>query len=173
MSMAISEEFCVAEMVFLTLLSKYPEFIEGWIIIHLFYLKIGNYEGAQVSLQTAAKLKQKQKPKHRKSEVSEKSLSSCEGDSSIELEEAYKLIADGRYGMASYVKGVSSTDPLAWSLSLCPENNLYIRTAILLLRFNFFEVFLTSLMCKKKNFGSYISHRTDFRKVCSAFAKKF
>lgn len=50
--MANIGEYCIAELVLLTLLSKYPNFIEGWVVANLFYLKIENYEGAQVSLQT-------------------------------------------------------------------------------------------------------------------------
>lgn len=54
--MAKIGEHCIAEDAFLILLSKYPDFIEGWIITHLFYLKTENYEGAQVSLQTGKNL---------------------------------------------------------------------------------------------------------------------
>lgn len=61
-------------------------------------------------------------------------------DFTTSFEGSRKLIADGRYGMASYVKGVSLSDPLSWTTSLCPESSLYIRAAVLLIKFSFFEV---------------------------------
>lgn len=91
----------------------------------------------------AAKLNCKQKLMTQSSngdcESSNEKSSTCTINSTT-FEESHKLIADGRYGLASYIKGVSLSDPLSWTTTLCPENSLYIKTAVLLMKFSFFEV---------------------------------
>ncbi|PSN33131.1 hypothetical protein C0J52_15536 [Blattella germanica] len=45
-----TEEYRVAQVFFEALTMFYPDFTEGWVTFHLFFLKIENYVGADVTL---------------------------------------------------------------------------------------------------------------------------
>ncbi|XP_011871565.1 PREDICTED: cilia- and flagella-associated protein 70 [Vollenhovia emeryi] len=75
----------------------YPRFVEGWVILHLFYARTNYIPGIDFTLRVAEK---------------------CMRDGDEETE-------------------ISSEDPLAWTTTHCPPDNVFMITAVLLMKLHF------------------------------------
>ncbi|KYM84727.1 Tetratricopeptide repeat protein 18 [Atta colombica] len=95
--LAEDQDYREAEIFLRAVTDFYPRFIEGWIILHLFYTRTNYSPGMNFTLR-----------------IAEESLRN--GDKETEI---------------------SSEDPLAWTMIHCPEDNVYMITATLLLKLHF------------------------------------
>ncbi|KAL0267482.1 UNVERIFIED_CONTAM: hypothetical protein PYX00_009736 [Menopon gallinae] len=146
LSMAKIQKLDLAELTFQVMLSKYPEFIEGWYIVSLFYKCIGRLEDSEFTQHTAFRLdcEQRKAIKRETEEDSPTTPSSpatpspcSSGDIKYVSSDYYK--AQGKYGIASISMGHCTTDPLSWTMNLGLEYGVPERAASLLLRLRAFE----------------------------------
>ncbi|XP_018345127.1 PREDICTED: uncharacterized protein LOC108750274 [Trachymyrmex septentrionalis] len=97
--LAEDQSYQKAEIFLRTVTDFYPQFVEGWIILHLFYTRINYSSGIDFVLR-----------------IAEESVRSDDKETEI-----------------------SSEDPLAWTMIHCPQDNVFMITATLLLKLHFCE----------------------------------
>ncbi|XP_024936766.1 cilia- and flagella-associated protein 70 [Cephus cinctus] len=91
-----------AEIFLKSVTSLYPRFTEGWMILHLFYIRTEYYPGVDLTIQVAEK---------------------CLNDKDRDTVNVKYL----------------TLEPLAWSMIHCPKDQIYIITAVLLLKMNLYD----------------------------------
>ncbi|KYN01939.1 Tetratricopeptide repeat protein 18 [Cyphomyrmex costatus] len=97
--LAENQSYREAEIFLRTVTDFYPRFVEGWIILHLFYIRTDYRPGIDLTLR----------------------------------------IAEGCMRNGDKETGTSSEDPLAWTMIHCPQDNVFMITATLLLKLHFCE----------------------------------
>ncbi|KAL6428051.1 hypothetical protein ACFW04_008437 [Cataglyphis niger] len=95
--LAKEQNYQDAEIFLKAVTDFYPRFVEGWVILHLFYIRMDYCPGIDLTLRIAEK---------------------CMKDDDPEME-------------------ISNEDPLAWTMIHCPQNNVYMITATLLMKLHF------------------------------------
>ncbi|CAK9825024.1 Cilia- and flagella-associated protein 70 [Anthophora retusa] len=93
-----SRDYKGAEIFLRAITNFHPRFFEGWVILHLFYLKTEYYPGVDLSLRVAEK---------------------C-------IQDKNRII-------------IINQEPISWTTSYCPQNNVYMMTTMLLLKLHFCE----------------------------------
>ncbi|KAK6640364.1 hypothetical protein RUM44_012057 [Polyplax serrata] len=130
----------VSELTLQFLTSKYPYFIEGWKAFHFVYVTFHNYEGGDAALQMSRKLEWE-----RKNAVtsSENNFTEPESEAfhcrTYDTSERYQT-----YGTTPF-KRLSSMEPLSWTTSFCPPDNMNIQTTVLLFKLGLYEFGLMAL----------------------------
>ncbi|EGI59924.1 Tetratricopeptide repeat protein 18, partial [Acromyrmex echinatior] len=93
--LAEDQNYQEAEIFLRAVTDFYPQFVEGWVILHLFYTRTNYSPGIDLALRMA-----------------EKSMKNSD-------------------------KKISSEDSLAWTMIHCPQDNVFMITATLLLKLHF------------------------------------